>query len=117
MIRRPPRSTRPDTPFPFTTPFRSRIARECLGRADRLSEPPLDGDGFRRLDRFEGFGETAEGLVEALAGCRSKAQGQRGERHRLKVGYRFEPEAPESRSEERRVGKGLVSTGKSRGCP
>src|SRR3546814_20818089 len=26
MIRRPPRSTRTDTPFPYTTPFRSRAA-------------------------------------------------------------------------------------------
>src|SRR3546814_15433171 len=72
------------------------MARECLGGAGRLSEPPLGGDGFRRLDRFGGFGGTAEGLVEALAGCRSKAQGQRGARHRLKVGYRFETEATES---------------------
>src|SRR3546814_19617747 len=67
----------------------ARIARECLGRADRLSEPPLDGDGFRRLDRFDGFGETAEGLVEALAG----------------------------RSEERRVGQECVSTCRSRWSP
>src|SRR3546814_8764461 len=58
MICRPPRSTRTDTLFPYTTLFRS--------------------------------------LVGALAGCLSKAQGQRGARHRLKVGYRFETEAPES---------------------
>src|SRR3546814_9194085 len=29
MIRRPPRSTRTDTLFPFTTLFRSRRARQC----------------------------------------------------------------------------------------
>src|SRR3546814_901267 len=37
MIRRPPRSTRTDTLFPYTTLFRSRIAgyREDLGAAPR----------------------------------------------------------------------------------
>src|SRR3546814_8880436 len=34
MIRRPPRSTRTDTLFPYTTLFRSRLARDH-GRADR----------------------------------------------------------------------------------
>src|SRR3546814_7926940 len=34
MIRRPPRSTRTDTPFPYTTLFRSR--RDDPNRADRL---------------------------------------------------------------------------------
>src|SRR3546814_11920666 len=29
MIRRPPRSTRTDTLFPYTTLFRSRMVREC----------------------------------------------------------------------------------------
>src|SRR3546814_15658039 len=32
MIRRPPRSTRTYTLFPYTTLFRSPVARECLGR-------------------------------------------------------------------------------------
>src|SRR3546814_10183372 len=51
MIRRPPRSTRTDTPFPYTTLFRS-IARESSeaeddhrdedGRDERLAEPPDD---------------------------------------------------------------------------
>src|SRR3546814_11411783 len=41
MIRRPPRSTRTDTPFPYTTLFRStdrryRAAREELAQASRL---------------------------------------------------------------------------------
>src|SRR3546814_886482 len=43
MIRRPPRSTRPDTLFPYTTLFRSR-------RADRLVEPAAFAhDLLRRL--------------------------------------------------------------------
>src|SRR3546814_20566537 len=35
MIRRPPRSTRTDTLFPYTTLFRSRILPFRAGRADR----------------------------------------------------------------------------------
>src|SRR3546814_16723817 len=30
MIRRPPRSTRPDTPFPYPTLFRSQVERLAL---------------------------------------------------------------------------------------
>src|SRR3546814_3392485 len=49
MIRRPPRSTRTDTLFPYTTLFRSaahdqdRLWRKKLGRPGRLvSEPQRD---------------------------------------------------------------------------
>src|SRR3546814_6773880 len=31
MIRRPPRPTRADTPFPYTTPFRSQLTRLMRG--------------------------------------------------------------------------------------
>src|SRR3546814_4638985 len=38
MIRRPPRSTRTDTPFPYTTLFRSdRAVRRCRGGAPFLA--------------------------------------------------------------------------------
>src|SRR3546814_4962053 len=36
MIRRPPRSTRTDTLFPYTTLFRSRIARDRLQLDDAV---------------------------------------------------------------------------------
>src|SRR3546814_13167736 len=36
MIRRPPRSTRTDTLFPYTTLFRSLVGREHLDLAGRL---------------------------------------------------------------------------------
>src|SRR3546814_18204578 len=46
MIRRPPRSTRTDTLFPYTTLFRSRQARS------RARHPPARGcSGERRGDR------------------------------------------------------------------
>src|SRR3546814_8543286 len=41
MIRRPPRSTRTDTLFPYTTLFRS-------GALDSLTDQPRDGPGRRR---------------------------------------------------------------------
>src|SRR3546814_3189932 len=39
MIRRPPRSTRTDTLFPYTTLFRSRVSPDV--RANYLASPPL----------------------------------------------------------------------------
>src|SRR3546814_7153326 len=55
MIRRPPRSTRTDTLFPYTTLFRSRPIdrgelrddRRCAGAADGLTWNPI----IRRLGR------------------------------------------------------------------
>src|SRR3546814_15358192 len=57
MIRRPPRSTRTDTLFPYTTLFRSArgpIARfeSPAGGADRRAEPPREEHaGDRAVDR------------------------------------------------------------------
>src|SRR3546814_3615470 len=48
MIRRPPRSTRTDTPFPYTTLFRSR---EC---AAHRSPPPHRGSPRGRPRRAQG---------------------------------------------------------------
>src|SRR3546814_11207373 len=42
MIRRPPRSTRTDTLFPYTTLFRSQVVAETLG-GDRVLELPFEG--------------------------------------------------------------------------
>src|SRR3546814_19850787 len=54
MIRRPPRSTRTDTLFPYTTLFRSRVLRfiqddECIGKSAAAHE----GEG-RNLDLSAG---------------------------------------------------------------
>src|SRR3546814_5400605 len=40
MMRRPPRSTRTDTPFPYTTLFRSRLI-DAIGRPARENEAPI----------------------------------------------------------------------------
>src|SRR3546814_6263881 len=52
MIRRPPRSTRTDTLFPYTTLFRSdqaRVHRQCPGDAEALALPA--GELVRELRR------------------------------------------------------------------
>src|SRR3546814_16426916 len=49
MIRRPPRSTRTDTLFPYTTLFRSTLGAHVLGFVDR------DGHGAMGIERaFDG---------------------------------------------------------------
>src|SRR3546814_7459669 len=51
MIRRPPRSTRTDTLFPYTTLFRSAL--RSLARRGRQSR------GDRRRTQLRAFGQTA----------------------------------------------------------
>src|SRR3546814_16705897 len=112
MIRRPPRSTRTDTLFPYTTLFRSLLARgeRVIGldsftdyydvalkkaRTARLA----DHFNFRLID-----GDIASpGLVSELV----EANGIRRIVHlAAQAGVRYRLE----RSEERRVGKECVST-------
>src|SRR3546814_6032697 len=56
MIRRPPRSTRTDTLFPYTTLFRSAVGAD---EGMDLAGPHGEVDAVGRLQR-------AEGLVQAL---------------------------------------------------
>src|SRR3546814_6008327 len=48
MIRRPPRSTRTDTLFPYTTLFRSRPSSSGQPGIDCMSKPPVPVDGNDR---------------------------------------------------------------------
>src|SRR3546814_4197350 len=90
MIRRPPRSTRTDTLFPYTTLFRSprlRLHRPERARPllqpGRLRDPRLSAD--RRLRRASWIAEQpwSNGKVGTL-GCSSSAEWQlalRSEEH------------------------------------
>src|SRR3546814_19325266 len=49
MIRRPPRSTRTDTLFPYTTLFRSAVAYAQKGRRLTILQGPLINDRPKRL--------------------------------------------------------------------
>src|SRR3546814_18392369 len=70
MIRRPPRSTRPYTLFPYTTLFRSLEAAEAL--TGEFGDHRVGGlAGERGVDRDEvlrlgPFGERGEGLGQRL---------------------------------------------------
>src|SRR3546814_7837870 len=57
MIRRPPRSTRTDTLFPYTTLFRSRLSQLYDGQAD-------DPQAARGLD--EGRPDEVEGVPRRI---------------------------------------------------
>src|SRR3546814_10380127 len=68
MIRRPPRSTRTDTLFPYTTLFRSRGAK-----APKRKRPPFLGGRIERL-----FGLF---VVEPSAGSSAGSLQVRSEEH------------------------------------
>src|SRR3546814_4273091 len=70
MIRRPPRSTRTDTLFPYTTLFRSTRARRCDIRIWRAKLHP----GRRRIRQRAGgmAGELSEAICTAPALLRSE---------------------------------------------
>src|SRR3546814_15687011 len=51
MIRRPPRSTRTDTLFPYTTLFRSRLARLHRRRDQAARHAPADLPGAQHAAR------------------------------------------------------------------
>src|SRR3546814_10405836 len=113
MLRRPPRSTRTDTLFPYTTLFRSRsdrCRREARGSADRTisyggvfrgrrREPP---DGGRRGSATS---SCAQGLRLALA-ARMREQvavavheiGVRGD----KIGARRKPASRQDAGQDRK---------------
>src|SRR3546814_4915865 len=63
MIRRPPRSTRTDTLFPYTTLFRSRSCggKDRLYRADLFGERAGPGDDI--------FGQHGGGLAQIERLC------------------------------------------------
>src|SRR3546814_9439354 len=90
MIRRPPRSTRTDTLFPYTTLFRSaadrsRTAREGGGIAGSRHLPARAGAGKRRdppgrLARLDVAQRTAAGGGESGAGA-DRTDADRSEEH------------------------------------
>src|SRR3546814_11132856 len=118
MIRRPPRSTRTDTLFPYTTLFRSGDHRKGrrigFHRRSSLGHP-------QRPWRIHGCGHLSEdqggqhGDAGALLARRDNAGPtvMRPQRSTL-ASVRY---LPAGRSEERRVGKECVSTCRSRWSP
>src|SRR3546814_14078662 len=120
MIRRPPRSTRTDTLFPYTTLFRSPVrgavaARRIMGDAAR--DRDAAAFGVRR-----GAGRTAGEPGRSIAAAsrdRPRRLADRGERA-ARAQAVARPRTTQlrrparARSEERRVGKERVDTCRSR---
>src|SRR3546814_14629002 len=112
MIRRPPKSTRTDTPFPYTTLFRScqrGVARvvDDLGPVDVLvNNAGITRDGIMLKMTYEMWKEVID---VNLGGCFNMAKA-------VFPGMR-ERGWGRIRSEERRVGKECVSTCRSRWSP
>src|SRR3546814_4510680 len=84
MLRRPPRSTRTDTRFPYTTLFRSESYRrrgESLGRPARRAgraRPPLWQDGAAGAQ--DGARHAADALIRGEDGFHQPSS-QRSEEH------------------------------------
>src|SRR3546814_16373043 len=77
MIRRPPRSTRTDTLFPYTTLFRSMrfvFGRFRLRLVLGLHESTLDPHRTIAIFRDEGTGDRHFGRVEQLRPVRERTE-------------------------------------------
>src|SRR3546814_17215160 len=107
MIRRPPRSTRTDTLFPYTTLFRSLALSTAFaaGDSDLSAKTPTMTQSVVAVAGVDWFRANSRvmGLYGSLESGWPRMQ-------RAKGGTR-------ARSEERRVGKECVSTCSSRWSP
>src|SRR3546814_14464614 len=126
MIRRPPRSTRTDTLFPYTTLFRSRACRLLLlfgelamrcrcGVNDQAARIADIGEVAQQFDRVH---QLHARVIAALHAEGEESARALGGIFLLQLVRRVVVEARiGNRSEERRVGKECVSTCRSRGSP
>src|SRR3546814_19241397 len=118
MIRRPPRSTRTDTLFPYTTLFRSAEGTVLYGRGP-VATIHYNTGGFSLADPSAMIGGfihmlvsvTVLGLALLLVAARVADFARRA---RMVVYFTL---AASIRSEERRVGKECVSNCRSRWSP
>src|SRR3546814_11985911 len=117
MIRRPPRSTRTDTLFPYTTLFRSQCKTEQLFKIRRGNLDEL-ADWFEHAGRNGGRGTSPAELAASLALLTHADKNDAGKQVRLMslpgakgLGFRSGfIVGGEEREEVRRGGKGGVST-------
>src|SRR3546814_14497156 len=126
MIRRPPRSTRTDTLFPYTTLFRSHDPRR--DRQLRLAAEKVDGRSALTFARAVGHHADHRAFVERLLDCQHQRRAalRRIDDRRTKLRIELLQNAREhaavlavedDRSEEGRVGTEWVSTCKYRLSP
>src|SRR3546814_4322933 len=78
MVRRPPRSTRTDTLFPYTTLFRSRRPRRTLPRRSRTRRAPRrTRSAYRRSSRRAGDGRGRDRRRASRTNRRRRARVKR----------------------------------------
>src|SRR3546814_19129135 len=113
MIRRPPRSTRTDTLFPYTTLFRSGDAARRRGGRTGLFEPRTrHGASTRRARRTRQVMKKRHAVAGILAVLSVITF-----LDRMAIAITGPAIQKELRSEKRRVGKECVSTCRSRWSP
>src|SRR3546814_13392298 len=111
MIRRPPRSTRTDTLFPYTTLFRSQSLSEEASRAEERYQ--RWSSEFSQFER-DGYALN-KNLSQEFVRYAQTAMMDPQNRH---LDQSYHPGLVNmTRSEERRVGKECVSTCSSRWSP
>src|SRR3546814_18279062 len=108
MIRRPPRSTRTDTLFPYTTLFRSKDSFTDDGWLRTGDVAVVEDGGYIRI---------VDRLKDMLAVGGFKVYPSVIEKHLYEHPAVKEAIGLGVRSEERRVGTECVSTCRSRGSP
>src|SRR3546814_13107630 len=106
MIRRPPRSTRTDTLFPYTTLFRSI---EIAGNFVPVTPAQWRSRRDVAVDMTLGYGERDKIVEDMLVADKVLSEKQ--------VRWYGDKQSYNLRSEERRVGKEWVSTCRSRWSP
>src|SRR3546814_18034022 len=111
MIRPPPRSTRTDTLFPYTTLFRSPLIFASIASAAIASSSHFLAGQRRGLLHPVGERRFVDLVVLMDMEIARIAAFRRDRRHRI------ERLTAKKRSEERRVGKECVSTCRSRWSP
>src|SRR3546814_16711940 len=116
MITRPPRSTRTDTRFPYTTLFRSPAKHRLLGfhrlrRHAQLLDPAV---AARFIPKPGTCGHRAVELLRSEGRERHRFSELVRHRRRPACGCAMEQPVDTTRSEERSVGKECVSTCSSR---
>src|SRR3546814_13443365 len=125
MIRRPPRSTRTDPLFPYTTLFRSAHRRHAMVVADLhiVEEHLVDmAVAARELDRAHGDARRLH-VDPKIGQPLVLGHGRIGAHDDDAIVAILRPARPQflsvdlPRSEERRVGKECVSTCRSRWSP
>src|SRR3546814_14442351 len=119
MIRRPPRSTRTDTLFPYTTLFRSLLGLRLAGPEARAIVA-VEGDAAAALAQPLQQGKeplTALGVETPEGGGREVDQVEAGEALGQRRGAFAAQQRAGGRSEERRGGQECSSSCRTRGRP